>query len=382
MTIKQIGGTEPVQIYGAPAYGQPGRPLLLANLDLVNPVYYADDLTLVSAQASQIRPLGTVGIDGETDIWASTLQPGVNVNIDMIPGGLAWAPSAADAAEQISLLGIPSIDNPTLLGTPGQLPVFNTPLAAGGTYTSPRFTVKQFQSIFGKMFVTSQSTGNGTNPFAQVDLQFSVAADNYDPLRTEDWFVPITPYNFTYNYIEQYQGPIIGDTLTFTITNLDTEPCNLTFTCYGSYRARNRSIWKGLYQWISASGLPNPAAGLDTDDIVWIDGNLPSIANGTQFPLAGGSDLMNLWEGPVTISGNLNATALGVTVVISPLPVGTLGFHPLIGGYVVKADAAGIIQPTTIILPRHVCGISILNASGAATGTGGYLVVTGQVQPE
>lgn len=90
MTIKAVGGTDPVPLYLKPAYGKPGRPFLLANTDTANPVYYSDNLT-ISGNSSVIEPQATVGFDGTRDVYASTLNPSVEVLVDHIPGGTQWS---------------------------------------------------------------------------------------------------------------------------------------------------------------------------------------------------------------------------------------------------------------------------------------------------
>lgn len=363
--IKPVGGVDPVLIYGAPAYSQRGRQVLIANTDELHPAFYAEDLTLVNGQASTIPPLGSVGLDGQADVWASSLLPGTTIALDVIPGGQQWAASPAQIAEQISAAGIPPIDNPQPLNNS---PVFNQTIAAGGTYTSPRMTVKQFQSWFGKMFCTATASGTGTTPFVQFEMNWSVASDNFDPLRTEDWVVPITPFNFLYNYINQGQGPIIGDTLTLVVTNLDSQPVNLTYGLFGSFRSRNRSIWRGQYQWNAGTGAPDPTKGLGTDDVLasFVTG---IVATGT----FSANFLMNLWEGPATVSGfNL---ANNCQIFITPLPTGVLAAPT----YVLPTTGA-VVPPTQVILPRRACYLSVFNNSGGNINA--QVLITGQDQPE
>jgi hypothetical protein len=154
--IKALTGTEPVLIYGVPAYNADPRPFLLANLDLVNPVYYGPDLGLSAAQSSQIPALGAVSFDGTEDIWASPLQAGLTVVTDFIPGGTSWAPSPAQVSAQISALGLATSSNQLTgisavgtvndtLGTPAQDPTVQNLQAAGMPQNVPQLQSASIQ---------------------------------------------------------------------------------------------------------------------------------------------------------------------------------------------------------------------------------------------
>lgn len=90
MTIKNVGGTDPVPVYLKPAYGKAPKPFIIANTDTANPVYYSDELTITTG-SSVIDPQATVGFDGTRDVYMSTLRPGVQVLVDHIPGGTQWS---------------------------------------------------------------------------------------------------------------------------------------------------------------------------------------------------------------------------------------------------------------------------------------------------
>lgn len=128
MPLKTISaGADPVLVYGKPAYGRKGRPFLLANTSTNVTVYYGEDLGLSTAQASQIPPLGSVGLDGQGDVWASTLGGGTAV-LDLIPGGSNWAASPSQIALEIAESGLAldtSVNNPAY-GPPTHTDVITT----------------------------------------------------------------------------------------------------------------------------------------------------------------------------------------------------------------------------------------------------------------
>ena len=107
MTVKAVGGTDPVPVYMAPAYGRPGRMFHLVNLDTASTVYY-EDRPGIDATSNQIPPLGSATFDGTSDVWMCTLVPGVSVLVQTgIPGQRGWAAGPVSAAEAIRSLGVP-----------------------------------------------------------------------------------------------------------------------------------------------------------------------------------------------------------------------------------------------------------------------------------
>jgi hypothetical protein len=345
-------------------------PCLLYNASETNNIYLCDSYSFTpgNADTNILRPLGTLVPSGETDTWAMTL-PGQTATLEISPATQS-TPAPSDIAQQILTNGgIPPVDNPQALNNS---PVFNQIIAAGGSYTSPHMTVLEYQSVFGKLFCSATSAGTGTNPYCDIEFNWSIASDGYDPLRTEDWIVPNTPYNFTYNYINQWASPCWGDTLTITVNNLDTEPVELTYGLFGSYRTRIRSTMRGLYNTIAT-----PTAGLGSDNVV-LAYSVPALGIGA----TSGAQLMNLWEGPVTVSLVLpGVAAAGADVYILMEPNNSFGFA-VQPQYRLEADAKGIIQNTGIILPRRVCLAEVANGTGAAFPSTGALLIIGEVQPE
>lgn len=331
------------------------------NGDVANVLLISPSSTPGLTNSIPIQPLTNATISGNVAQYAAALTGTIAT---MTVSAAILTPSPGQIAAQISVLGIPPTDNPQPLNNS---PVFNQTIAAGGTFTTPRMTVKQFQSWFGKMFATATASGTGTNPYTMMEMNWSVASDNFDPLRTEDWVIPNTPFNFTYNYINQGQGFVIGDTLTITFTNLDTQPVNITYGLFGSFRTRIRSFWRGAY-----FSIINPALGLGTDNIV-SELSVTVLAGTTSIP-----QLMNLWEGPVTISSESTPSPVDdVIIQVRPQPSAAFGTFP---GYTLPVPADGFLTPTNIILPRRVCTVQVANLSASPVTC--VLLVTGEVQPE
>ena len=83
---------------------EPGRPLLLANMDTAVAIYL-DASRSVSTYSMQLPPLGTLAVDGQRPWYAATAA-GQEAVLQVIPGGTQWSPSPAQIAEQIALTGI------------------------------------------------------------------------------------------------------------------------------------------------------------------------------------------------------------------------------------------------------------------------------------
>lgn len=82
-----------------------GRPVLLWNLSLTHTVYISDARP-VTADSDSIPPLGSVTVDGQEQVFASSLDPAVLIPVQATPGGLSAMASPAQAADQLSLLGL------------------------------------------------------------------------------------------------------------------------------------------------------------------------------------------------------------------------------------------------------------------------------------
>ncbi len=100
-----------------------GRPVLLWNLSLTRTAYISPARP-VTPDSDSIPPLGSVTVDGEEQLFASSLDPLALIPVQVTPGGLSAMASPAQAADQLSLLGLMkdttgSAIN-TTLGAPGQ----------------------------------------------------------------------------------------------------------------------------------------------------------------------------------------------------------------------------------------------------------------------
>lgn len=342
-------------------------PGIIQNLDVANTIYIGEDTATTPGDINHSSPLlpGTpMGFDGTQDIYAGAL-PGQTANLAIYPSATSTIVPGF-IADQIQISGVPPIDDPVPLYV-----VFNQTIAAGASFTSPEISVSRYQSWVSTMFATATSSGTGTNPFTQYTMKWSLAVDNFDPLITHDWTIPNTPFNFVYNYRNDGDGPVFGDSLSMTWTNFDSQPVNVTIGIFGSYRTRIRPKQVGRYHYVVATGNPDPTRGFGSDGIV-------EIYNPAPMPLAPGAtanpDLMNLLDGPTVVNASAIFNAAGNNgfgLIIQPQPTVLVSMSILLQVFgTTIAPVAGspslIIPPTQIMLPRRACTIELINYSNSA----------------
>lgn len=381
-------------------------PTLITNMDTSATLVLGKDNSVLAktiaggfqagGDISLIHPSGSRVVDGRTAVYGIGTQASGTILVDVHQGAEAAPASATEIVSQLVLstlpalvasavqaAGVPPIDAPAAIEI-----LINQQVAAGATFTAGPFSVGKYQSWFATMACGATSSGTGTNPFTKFTMAWSVASDNFDPLITHDWVVPNTPFNFFYNYRNDGKGPIFGDSLTLSWKNYDSQPMDIIIGIFGSFRTRSRANLVGRYHYVTATGAPDDTRGLASDNIV-------DIYNPTGLPIAPGSaantDLMNMIDGPATISANVAYSAAGQAdyqLVILFQPNSVVG-----AGYTIQqrgtAVAPGIGQPeqillpTPIMLPRRVCTIQLINlATSVGSIASAQAVITAQQQPE
>jgi hypothetical protein len=136
VAVKAVGGTDPVPVYLALPYRQPGRTWHLVNLDSSTTVFY-EDTPSVSATSNQLLPLGGATFDGSSDVWCSTVGgPAVLVQTG-IRGQRGWSAGPMKAALSIQQLGvppkIPGLKSAVILSQSAQPPTTFFTFPAAGT---------------------------------------------------------------------------------------------------------------------------------------------------------------------------------------------------------------------------------------------------------
>ena len=319
-----VNGNQATPLYNAGLFDT----VMFINTDVNNAVLLSSSRSLNngSQDINTIPALGSLTMDGRTAWYGITLNPGLTAMVEVAPGGSSFAPSPAQIiaqlvdsslpfliAEAVKTAGVPPTDNPvplvTLPGSGVTNPNFNQLVAAGGSFTINSgpggLDASTFQSWVGKIFASATASGTGTTPYVRVTFNWSLKVDNSDPLHVEDWVIATGPFSFFSNFLNHGQGPCYGDTLSITFTNYDTQPVNITYGLFGSFRTRIRPILRSQYNWLPASSLPNEALGLGSDSIL-ASANFGAIPNLSSSP----DQLINLFDGPVTVAASVTPTTI------------------------------------------------------------------------
>lgn len=372
---KQIT-SQPVAVYLRPPYGGAPRPFLLANTDLTNPIYYGHDLSLNTSQASQIPPLGSVGFDGTVDVWASTLNDSIVIEADQIPGGTAWAPSPAQAAEQIAALGL-ALDTSvhlvnTTLGTPAQtadvdgvpagiaaagVPLLaratslvhaGLALAAGGSLTLGPYAITQ---ISYEAALWLNIPGAATVPFCRVLIDWIDSASGLT-VAQDTWWLAAGNAGAVKT---AGTGPAKADQMQITLTNADpAQEISGSYAFTQSSRFFARDSWQSIvFPGVPAYTLPGSDSTADLLAATTI-----SIGAGESI-----SRLMPLFNGTAQISLGAPSGDSGL-LTITPVDPGVTTTGPIYQA----AVAAGNHLNDSIGLPRTHCLFTIAN-TGSGTGS-------------
>lgn len=123
MTLTQVTSQAPARV----VVGGSG-PGVLVNRDLVNAVYTSPNFNFSSGDptASIHDPLIGIPYDGESDVYAVASPGNLPSLMDFIENADNWAPSPAQAAQQISLLGLATATNQQAQITQETLTATNT----------------------------------------------------------------------------------------------------------------------------------------------------------------------------------------------------------------------------------------------------------------
>jgi hypothetical protein len=354
MSLKDVGIT-PVQLYAAPAYGQAVGTFRVTNMDSVNTVILSQDLTFTEAN-TQLPAQATVTYTGKNDVWASTQSASITVAVDVDADAISYD-NPLGVALQIQQSQVPKIIAVS----------FNQNVPIGGTFTTPHLSFAQFPSWIGTMYAGATGAGLGATPYVRVEFDWSLAADNFDPLRHDEWVVPTGPVSFFSVYRNDMCGPVYGDTLTVTYTNYDTEPCVITHGIFGTYQTRLKTELRGRYHYVAGSSAPDETLGIGSDLILVQHSPGALAVNASSTP-----QLMNLFAGEVDVyASTSSASPVNLLVNISPEP----GVVQPSLAFIISSNQFG---PLRMLLPKRVCNISVTNV-GAASATPSIIVIANEV---
>src|SRR5256885_320474 len=257
MTLRLLSSSvRPVQLV---AKGD--GPTLLINRDIVNSVLYGPrEITAQNYNAySVIDALGSITVDGDSDIYAIPLAG--SPTVDVVQGAANWTPSPALVAAQINTLGLAKdttlattnantastasnvntvnstlgtpaqrldVQGLTIGGTPGGVPLLRDTinlanstalsLPANAATTLLSNTIIETPSFEG-VFSFWMPAATGTIPFAVITMNWQ---DSFTGLQVgrKAYVVPFG--NGSGNAVTVYvSGPVRGNQLTLTVSNRD-----------------------------------------------------------------------------------------------------------------------------------------------------------------
>jgi hypothetical protein len=289
-TSETLNPKIPVPIWS----GQNGVMLTLANQDLVNSVTIArrNNFVIGGSNAASIPPLGSITIDGSRTVWA--LAPTGTADLLIFPGGGNWAPSPAQVAAQIQLLGLATASNqvagtnainnpgygpvttanPGLLSTlaqqvtqqtaiPNNIAATGVPLlnlksattlatsqsiAAGATFTAAAITGINQPAY--NLHLTATTTGVPTKPWYTVTLKWIDTASGFT-VQFDQFTAFMSSVSAALSTV--IYGPADADQLIVSVTNNDTVAMTLN-TAYIIISSRSNYTDDRMYQFWPAGG--------------------------------------------------------------------------------------------------------------------------------
>lgn len=368
------------------------NPALIVNRDITNTVAYGDQ-SIASGNINSyglIDPLGSISVDGTTDIWVIPLTG--TATIDVVVGASNWSPSPAQIAAQLSTSGLAL--NSTLagvnttLGSPAQqvTPVVLEQLGSiggaaaativpGTPFTAMNLVdVGLYQSydINCYAFTTSPGAVN-SNIVAQVVLQWFDDLTSNIPVFEEDWWIwcgraaPVAGTNTLSGC-----GPMHGRYMTVQVFTTISAANNMTLqymNIFGSSRPVPYSDWRQNGQAVNpqSNGITvSLGGGTGFDNILAGIFNLTLTASQLVFIPCG------LYAGPVYYRFQCNTAAPLHNVVLCSMAgqvSGGLGAGTGTVGVLLNITADTNEHEGQLILPRAPTAFII---QGATAGTSSY----------
>lgn len=385
---------------------------LIVNRDIVNSVLYGDQSIASQNYSSYsvIDPLGSVTVDGQSDIYAIPLAG--TPTVDVMQGAGDFAPSPALVALQISTLGlakdatvtgvakdtsINSVNTTLALGTNPNLTAINSTLGTpaqradvqgltiGGSpggipllrdtnnlanATNQSLPANQSTVLFSNSVLTQPSfeavfqlnapTGAGAIPFAVLKLSWT---DGNTGLTVGQKAFVLTAGNGAANALQYYiSGPCRGNLLTASIANRDpaqvmtlTYSINMTSHVYLVDR-----LLQPLYAGTAPFGFQNPAGNPSKGLLFASQPSIPGSASTDRLCAASNAKCI--------LSIDNGGAANGCAVLIQT-PTGTPLYDESGAGQTIDGlvAAAGLRAFGEIQMPNGPVNVHMINQ--AATNT-------------
>lgn len=355
-------------------YGGDGATLIV-NRDLVNQVIYGDQSIVGdnSNSYSIIDPLGSITVDGQSDVYALGLSG--NPTINVTNGAASWTPSPAQIAAQINALGIPEataafIATGNINGLPGGAPLLRQTenlafVSAGNNSIVPAnggiVTLVNASSInqpgfefTGQVFMGLNA---GTIPFVRLTISW---LDSVSGLTTSFKHYYLTCGNGIGNFLTFYlNGPCLGDQVNVFVTGLDpavTAVMQWTFNIT-SHVFQHDQLFQTSFGTIAPNSFTNPggdpAAGI------------LALSQPTVNPSTNIFRLAAIHSGPATLAVDNTSTTNPIVVGLQdPSTLYSSTPNIRMGMLRLTASSSGLLN---VILPYGPVLIQITNAGSTNT---------------
>lgn len=332
---------------------QTDEAILLVNNDVNNTIYIGGDQGVNPSRnvTSTIPPLGSLAVNASDGPIYAVCVVGQTAVIQVIPGGISYAPSPVLIAQQVLNSGVIVVDNPKSLITG------NVNVAPSSSVTKGPFIVNTFQS-----WVLSMIFSGPVPATPEMSLRFywtnDAAGTSYTYI--EDFIVNSDGSVSTGFAAYVGHGPMFGPYMWVQFTNADNATAiNPAISLFGSGRITNETT---LRTW--NAGAP---PGLGTDDALLFFDNNSLAPNSSSIVQVG-----NYYNGPVTVRFGVNAASIVANTVqlfIRFRPVSDFGNN---AGYIFTgpATAAGTLSPDqtfNVNFPRRPYDVQVQNTSGTIT---------------
>jgi hypothetical protein len=364
------GPAKPVQV----VYGGNG-PVTLENRDTASTVVLGADEGMSADDSSIgiIDPLGSVQLDGTSDVWA--LTTGGTAACQAIGGANGLTPGAIQIAASIATSGlaVAIADAVALAGVPlVALPVaqYTSPalgsVAAGATVTVPPAAGGTQAGVSGSLcydVALAFESGTGTTfPFVLVSVFFFDASGTH-ALSEELW---ICPMSATGGITVRGSGPVRGTLMQVNIQNLDSVAMTVpSFVIWTSSRPQNGSDWRHNPA-IHTPGYLAPTAGQGNDNCLGALNAVSLLAGATQ------NYLLGMFSGNIYVRANAQGGSGAATVNFALRALeDTSGLNTLVSIQSGNNDPAEV----SLIAPRGPLWLQVVSSEATLTTTLNFIAV-------
>lgn len=314
-------------------------PALLANQDTAVPIYVSGQRGVTSAD-NVIAPLGTLGIDGTADWFASTLTSD-KADLQIIPGGTSWFASPSTTA---------IVNTDTVTG-----------LASGASTTVGPFPVTQ---IGYEVFFDIVSSQSAALSVCQIRFQWIDSASGLI-IKQESWYVSAGAANAAHHQITG-TGPSGGDQVQVIIANpaISTGTITVEYTLLQTPRIFSRSDWRSLQ--LGAASFTQSGVLTDFDVLT---NTFPAISGGGTT-----TRILPLYTGNVNLFLSTSSNTNDALIEVVALPTALVNTSTIFSG---TTGASGLLE-TTIALPRVQCSVELFNNNAAQQALGLVMIINEQ----